>query len=116
MTKIYKTRWLYVIGIIVILLYSYKALASAWLPEPKKYKYTFSFSSINDKAKRNKQERADFYIKIQQKIASLDQVIKDLTKSSALYNKIYQDIQYLKNSPYAQEVNLYKFCNSIIAA
>ena len=106
MTKIYKTRWLYVIGIIVILLYSYKALASAWLPEPKKYKYTFSFSSINDKAKRNKQERADFYLKIQQKIASLDQVIKDLTKSSALYNKIYQDIQYLKKI--AAELESYK--------
>ncbi len=96
MTKVSKARWLYATGIIFILLYSHRALASAWLPEPKKYKYTFSFSSINDKTKRNKQERVDLYLKIQQKIASLDEVIKDLTKSSVLYNKIYQDIQHLK--------------------
>ncbi len=97
MARLTKIEWLCITGIIIyILLCPNISLASAWLLDAKKYKYSFSFSVVSDVARREKQKRADLYLTVHQKIASLEAILNDLTKSSALYNKVYRDIEKLK--------------------
>lgn len=78
--------------------YTNNILASAWLPKAGGYKYSFSMSVVDNKSRMQKQERANLYLKAQQEIEYLSEVIKDLNTSSVRYKSVYNRIQLLKKA------------------
>ena len=88
----------HLVFILSTIFYTNDILASAWLPQPGGYKYSFSTSAVDNKSGRQKRQRADFYLKTQQEIEYLNEVIKDLNISSARYKNVYNRLQSLKKA------------------
>jgi len=73
-----------------------KAHSSAWLIDEGSYRYRATIGTIDKKSKITKKIRADIYLKTQRKLEYLKEHIKLVKKFSALYNKIFREIQFLE--------------------
>ncbi|WP_375330670.1 hypothetical protein [Candidatus Tisiphia endosymbiont of Oplodontha viridula] len=83
-----------------------KIYASAWLIDSGKYKYTVTASNIDKNSKNIKQVRANLFLQIQCKLAYLKDRIKLVNNSSALYNKLFRQIQFLERR--SREISSYQ--------
>lgn len=83
-----------------------KIYASAWLIDSGKYKYTLTASNIDKNSKNIKQVRANLFLQIQCKLAYLKDRIKLVNNSSALYNKLFRQIQFLERR--SREISSYQ--------
>ncbi|WP_342267434.1 hypothetical protein [Candidatus Tisiphia endosymbiont of Empis tessellata] len=83
-----------------------KIYASAWLIDSGKYKYTVTASNIDKNSKNIKQVRANLFLQIQCKLAYLKDRIKLVNNSSALYNKLFRQIQFLERI--SREISSYQ--------
>lgn len=83
-----------------------KAHASAWLIEEKHYRYIATIASIDQNSRYLQQLRENLYIETYRKLQHLEQQIKLVNKSSALYNKLSKQIHYLHQA--AEKLSAYQ--------
>ncbi|WP_341753138.1 MULTISPECIES: hypothetical protein [unclassified Candidatus Tisiphia] len=98
------------ITIIFILLFiisiANKVYGSAWLIDSGRYRYMATTATIDKNSENIKQIRADLFLQIQRKLAHLRERIKLVNNSSALYNKLFCQIQSLERS--SREISSYQ--------
>ncbi|WP_341756403.1 MULTISPECIES: hypothetical protein [unclassified Candidatus Tisiphia] len=82
------------------------AYGSAWLIDAGKYRYMATIANSNKNSENIKQIRADLFIQIQCKLADLKERIKLVNNSSALYNKLFYQIQSLERT--SREISSYQ--------
>ncbi|MCC8397708.1 MAG: hypothetical protein LN569_00020 [Rickettsia endosymbiont of Labidopullus appendiculatus] len=83
-----------------------KAYGSAWLIDSDKYRYMATTSTIDKNSENIKQIRADLFLQIQRKLAYLKERIKLVNNASALYNKLFYQIQSLERT--SREISSYQ--------
>ena len=83
-----------------------KVYASAWLIEENYYRYTTTIASVDQNSRYLQQLRANLYIETYRKLQYLEQRIKLVNKSSALYNKLSRQIHYLHQT--AEKLSAYQ--------
>ncbi len=83
-----------------------KVYGSAWLIDSGKYRYMVTTSTIDKSSENIKQIRADLFLQIQRKLAYLKERIKLVNNSSALYNKLFYQIQSLERT--SREISSYQ--------
>lgn len=72
-----------------------KVYASAWLIDEGNYRYISAIGSADKNSRQLQQVKANLYIETYRKLQYLQEQIKLVSKSSALYNKLSQQIKYL---------------------
>lgn len=83
-----------------------KVYASAWLIEEEHYKYIATVGCIDQSSRSLQQLRANLYIETYRNLQYLEQQIKLVNKSSALYNKLAKQIYYLYQA--AEKLSAYQ--------
>lgn len=83
-----------------------KVYGSAWLIDSGKCRYMAITATIDKNSENIKQIRADLFLQIQRKLAHLKERIKLVNNSSALYNKLFRQIQFLERR--SREISSYQ--------